>query len=270
MKARRLLGVILLAVATSVGLVAPAVATPYGPHTGDATTSQTRVVQGHSVQVSGDGFCPDTPVVVTVSQGSDTYITKTIQADSSGVAATSVTLTEIGRNHIKLTGCHPAGGTLVLSAAVQVLPHQASLHASEKKVHKGDTVDVRGRGFCKHTKVKVRVYDDGKRYQAKSIRADRHGKAATSIKLTRAGRNTITLEGCRKAGGQLLRSATVKVRKGHSFRSSPAAYMGDLAGSVQPTAYVVAGGSLLLLLGATQLMFARRRRSSAATIEPNG
>jgi hypothetical protein len=270
MKLHRLLGVILLAVATSVGLVAPAAAVPYGPHTGDATTSQTRIVQGHYVAVSGDGFCPDTPVVVTVSRGSATYIRKTIQADSGGVASTSVTLTQIGRNHIKLTGCHPGGGTLTLSAAVQVLPHQASLHASDKKVHKGDTVGVRGRGFCKHTKVKVQVYDDGRLYQGKAIHANKHGKAATSVKLTRAGRNTITLAGCRRAGGELLLSTTVKVRKGHSFRSSPAAYMGDLAGSVRPTSYALAGGSLLLLLGTTQLMLARRRRSSAATIEPNG
>jgi hypothetical protein len=270
MKLRRLLGVILLAVFTSVGLVAPAVATPYGPHAGDATTSQTRVVQGHSVAVSGDGFCPDAVVTVTVSQGSDTYITTTIQADSTGVAATTVTLTEIGRNHIKLTGCHPEGGLLVLSAAVQVLPHQASLHASDKTVHKGDTVSVRGRGFCNRTKVKVRVYDDGRLYKGKAIRADRHGKAATSVKLTRAGRSTITLQGCRKAGGELLRSTTVKVRRGHSFRSSPAAYLGDMTGNAQPTSYALAGGSLLILLLASQLMLVRRRRSSAATIEPNG
>jgi hypothetical protein len=270
MQTRRLLGVILLAIFTSLGLVAPAVAVPYGPHTGDATTSQTRIVQGHSVTVSGDGFCPDTPVVVTVTRDGATYIRKTIQANSSGVASTSVTLTRIGLNHIKLTGCHPAGGTLVLTAAVQVLPHQASLHASDHKVHKGATVDFWGRGFCRHASVKVRVYDDGRLYKGKRIRAHLHGMAATSIKLTRAGHSRVTFQGCRKAGGNLLMGTTVRVRRGNSFSSSPAAYMGDLAGSVRPTSYALAGGSLLLLLGATQLMFIRRRRSSAATIEPNG
>jgi hypothetical protein len=270
MKLHRPLGVILLAVATSVALVAPAAADPYGPHTGDATTSQTRIVQGQSVAVSGDGFCADTPVVVSVTADGSTYIRKTIQANGSGVASTSVTLTRIGLNHITLTGCHPAGGTLVLSAAVQVLPHQASLRASDHNVHKGATVDFWDRGFCRHASVKVRVYDDGRLYKGKRIRANSHGRAATSIKLTRAGDSRVTFQGCRKAGGNLLLGTKVRVRTATSFSSSPTAYMGDLAGSVRPTSYALAGGSVLLLLGATQLMFARRRRSSAATIEPNG
>jgi hypothetical protein len=270
MNLSRLLGVILLAVATSVGLVAPAVATPYGPHPGDATVSDTRVVQGDSVHVSGDGFCPGAVVQVTVSQGSHTYITTTIHADGGGVASASVTLTEIGRNRIRLTGCFPDGGTQVLAAEVQVLPHRASLHASDHQASVGDTVKVWARGFCRHAKVKVRVYDDGRRYQDKTIRAGSQGKAATSVKLTHAGRTTITFQGCRKAGGEALTSTTVKVRNGHGFRSSPAAYVGDMAASIQPGAYALAGGGLMLLFGAAQVMFARRRRSSSIQIDPNG
>ena len=124
-------------------------------------------------------------------------------------------------------------------------------------------MDVSGSGFCKNTEVLVRVYDDGHQYQAKSIQSDRHGKAATSIRLTRAGRTTITFQGCRRAGGDLLESATVRVRNAHSFNSSPMAYAGDLAGSLSPGRFALGGGGLLLVLfGAAQVMFARRHRSS--------
>jgi len=273
MSLRRLLGVTFLAIATSVSLVAPAAAAPYGPHTDSATVSTTRIVQGQSVTVSGDLFCPGTAVAVTVKQSNRTYISKTIHANSGGVASTTVILTRVGLNHITLSGCYSGGGgptTQVLTAAVHVVPHGGKVHVSDHKVNKGDTVKVSAKGFCKKAKVKVRVYDDGHRYQAKMIKANKHGKAATSVKLTRKGRTTITLEGCRKAGGTQVKSVTVKVRKAHSFSSSPAAYLGDIAGKPQPAALVVAGGALLLLLGAGQLMFARRRRSSAATIKPNG
>jgi hypothetical protein len=265
LKTRRLLGVMLLAVFTSFGLVAPAVAASYGPHTGSATVSKTRVVQGNTVRVSGAHFCANTAVKVTVTRNHDTYISRTIHANGSGVASTTVRLIRLGTNHIKLSGCYAgpdSNGHQNLSATVEVVPHGGSLHVSDRTVNMGDTVSVSGTGFCAHASVKVRVYDDGRRYQAKMIKANSHGKAATSVKLTRKGRTTITFQACRKAGGNALKSATVKVRKGHSFRSSPSAYMGDLARSVQPASYAVAGGSLLLLLGTTQLMLARRRRSS--------
>ena len=106
MKSPRLLSVFLLAVATSVGMVAPAVAAPYGPHTGSATVSKTRVVQGNSVVVRGDQFCAGDPVLLTVTQNRNTYIRRTIHANSSGVASTRVTLTRLGLNHLKLTGCY--------------------------------------------------------------------------------------------------------------------------------------------------------------------
>ena len=84
-------------------------------------------------------------------------------------------LTEIGRNHLRLTGCFPGGGNQALSAEVQVLPHSASLHASEEEVNKGDRVHVSGAGFCRTTRVLVRVYDDGHRYITRSIKSNRHG-----------------------------------------------------------------------------------------------
>lgn len=266
MKFRRLVGVILLAAATSVGLVAPAVAAPYGPHTGSATVSKTRVVQGHLVTVSGDHFCHGAAVKVTVTENRNTYRSKTIHANSHEVASTTVKLTHLGLNHLKLVGCYAVSGPnnrkQELTAAVNVVPHGGKLHVSDHKVNKGDTVSVSGKRFCKNANVKVRVYDDGHRYQAKMIKANSSGRAATTVKLTRKGHTTITFQACRKAGGNALKSATVKVRKHHSFLSSPAAYLGDKARSAQSAAFVVAGGALLLLFGAAQLMFARRRRSS--------
>ena len=53
------------------------------------------------------------------------------------------------------------------------------------------------------------------------------------------------------------------VRNAHSFRSSPVAYTGDLAGTLSPARRAMAcGGLLLVLFGAAQIMFARRHRSS--------
>ena len=53
------------------------------------------------------------------------------------------------------------------------------------------------------------------------------------------------------------------VRNAHSFRSSPVAYTGDLAGSLSPARSAMAGGGLLVVLfGHAQVMFARRYRSS--------
>ena len=272
MPLRRLLGVILLVAASSMGVVGPAVAKthhdhhhhhhPYGPHNGDATVSRTRVVQGDSVRISGDGFCSNASVVLTVSQGGDTYITETIQANRHGVASTSVTLTELGPNHLQLAGCRSRGGTQVLSAQVQVVPHTASLHVSRHTVNKGDQVEVSGSGFCTSTPVSVQVYNDGQAYQSESITSDGGGQAETSITLTRPGRTTITFQGCRSGGGDVLESATVQVRHGHSFRSSPVAYAGDLAGGVPPAGYGVLGAGLLLVLfGAAQVIFVRRQRS---------
>jgi hypothetical protein len=134
MHLRRLLGVIVLVSAGSLGLVGPAVAAPYGPHAGDATVNKTRVVQDHFVQLSGDGFCANASVAVAVSQGGDTYISRHVRANGAGVAATSVRLTELGRNHLKLTGCFSGGGTQVLSADVNVVAHAKAGHVSDKTV----------------------------------------------------------------------------------------------------------------------------------------
>jgi len=274
MRARRLLGIILLAIATSVALVAPAAASPYGPHNGSATVSKNRVVQGSTVRVSGDGFCAGASVHLTVKQNGKTLVSRTLTATSAGVAASNVRLNVVGLNHFTLTGCYRVhganNGTQVLTAAVTVVPHGGRLHVNHTTVHKGDTVTVSGKGFCKNASIKVRVYDDGTRYQAKKIRANSTGHASTSVKLTRKGTTTITFQGCRKAGGDALKSVTVRVKKSQNFAGGAAAFAGDITGKASTAGLVVAGGALMLLFGLGQLMFVRRRRSSAVLVEPNG
>jgi hypothetical protein len=259
------MGIVLVCGALGLGVTSPAVAGPYGPHTGDATVSKTRVVQGQTVRVGGDSFCPNTPVKVTVAQGGDTYIRKTIQSDRHGDASTTVRLTEVGRDTITLSGCYDRGGRQVLSATVRVVPHHGhKLRVSDSSVNKGDRVQVSGTNFCDNSRVNVKVYDDGRLYKENTIRADRRGDAETSIRLTRAGETTITFTGCDEEGGRLIESATVRVRDRHSFRSAPVAYAGEMAGRVPPAGYAGTGLALVLLLafGANHLMFARRRRSS--------
>lgn len=212
MSLRRTLGITLLATATSVALVGTASAAPYGPHTGSASVSRTRVVQDQSVTVSGDGFCASTAVKVRVTQGSKRLISRTITSSSSGVARTTQRLTKLGSNLITLSGCFPAGGTQVLSARVNVVPHSGALRADDHKVDRGDRVKVRAAGFCRSSAVLVRVYDDGHRYQSRTIRADRRGAASTSVQLTRSGRSMISLQGCRSKGGTALMTTEVTVR----------------------------------------------------------
>jgi hypothetical protein len=263
MHMRRVFAVLAVVAAGSLGVVSPAVAGPYGPHTGSATVSETQVEQGDSVQISGDEFCRRARVVFSATQGGDTYISGTIRTNRRGVASTEVTLTELGVNRLRLTGCWQGGGSQVLSAEVNVVPHTTALEVSDHTVNRGDRVDVSGSGFCRNTDVVVRVFDDGDRYQVKTIQSDRRGDADTSVRLTRAGRNTITFQGCSEGGGDILESATVRVRDHHSFRSAPVAYAGDLAGSLSPAGSALAGGGLLLVLfGAVQVLVARRHRSS--------
>jgi hypothetical protein len=262
MHLRRILGVLLLVAGTSLGLVGPAVAAPYGPHTGSATVSATRVVQGHEVRLRGDGFCPDALVNLTVQQGAH-VATRTIRANHAGSVAESVRLTVLGSNTLQLQGCFPpAPSEQLLSAKVVVVPHTGAARVSDHKVSKGHRVTVSTAGFCRNAKVRVRIFDDGRIYNSKSIHATRSGAARTTVSLTRVGRATITLTGCNKHGGTLVRTAHVRVVNARSFRASTAAYAGDVAGSISPLGVAAAGGGLLALFVMAQVTFARRRRSS--------
>jgi hypothetical protein len=242
--------------------VGPAVAAPYGPHTGAAAVSRTKAVQGQSVTVSGDGFCADSVVSVTVAKGSHVLARASVTASHTGAASSSVTLTTLGRTTLTLRGCfQPGVRDQVLTASVVVVPHSGAAQVSEDRVAKGDRVRVSANGFCRRATVRVNVADDGRGYQTKRIRANRSGAATTTIALTRVGRSTITLAGCRKGGGTLVKTVSVRVAKGSSLRASTAAYAGDVAGRVSPVGFAAVAG-VLALFGAAQLTFVRRRRSS--------
>lgn len=265
MAARRLLSLTVLVLATSVALVGPVAADPYGPSTGSATVSKTVVKQGQYVRVSGDDFCPNSLVRFTVRAGGDRYIDKTVFSDADGDVSDRLQLTGLGDNKIRLSGCYSNGGRQVLTATVRVIPHQGKAKVDDDKVNKGDRVTVSGGGFCARTDVTVTVSDDGTRYQQKTVEAGRGGQAERTVRLTRAGDTRITLDGCSARGFTQSLTASVKVRSAKTFRGSPAAYAQDVATQVPVTAYAVAGAGLLALFVGVQVAVTRRRRAGSSS-----
>lgn len=244
MSVRRFVGTLLLVAATSVGLVAPASADPYGPKPGSLRVSQTVVTQGERVTASGDGFCAYAGVRVSLTAGR-TESTYRIGADSRGVATTRLRLTKLGTNVIEMRGCWEGGGRQTLAAKVRVLPHQARGEVSRSTVHKGGKVTISARGFCRRTPVMARVFDDGVEYLDIKLRSNRHGRVTTTVRLNRVGTARITLQGCRARGGTQAYSDTVTVRRpARSFSSAPAALVHGAASRLTP----VGAGALGLLL----------------------
>ena len=125
MKFRPFLGTVAALAMTALvglGMASPALATGYGPESGSAKVSKTRVQAGGFVTVSGDRFCAGTRVILTVSRSGKVYITKTLRANSRGKVSTRVKLTKSGTNTIKLTGRQgDCTGSRVLNARVRVL-----------------------------------------------------------------------------------------------------------------------------------------------------
>jgi len=261
MPLRRLLSFIAIFLAASAAYVGPAAAAgPYGPHAGSARVNKTIVEQGGSVTVSGDGFCRNARVKVTVSVDGHRYITKRVRADGDGDVSATLTLTTLGSNTIRLSGCRRAGGTQSLFAYVRVIPHQGIATVSDAKVDKGDRVTVSGTKFCPNTDVVLRVYDDGARYKTLTIESTGSGKASTSVRLARAGFTRLSLVGCRKAGGTQALSAPVKVRSSTSFHASPTAVVDSLQPGRAGAQYVWLAG-IIVALGLGQLTLARLKRS---------
>ena len=264
MALRRLLGVLMLVVATSAALVGPASADtkPYGPKPGSITVSKTVVTQGHTVHVRADGFCANATVQVTVTAG-DSTTTFSETTGKHGVVTTDIRLTHLGTNTITISGCRMGGGRQTLTATVKVVPHRGKAHVSHSKVHKGDRVRVAASVFCPRARVIVKVLDDGREYKRLTLHSDRHGRVSTMVRLTRAGRTTLIMQGCRAKGGTQAYSATVKVSKrtSHSFSASPVAFVGAAASGAPAAAYAGLAGGLLVLFLFGQLLVGRRRRS---------
>jgi hypothetical protein len=255
----RLLSALLLVVGISVGLVGPAAADPYGPATGSASVSRTEVKQGQVVNVRGDGFCPGSTATVTVTADGDRYIRKEIIANRKGIASTRLSLTRLGQNVIELEGCRQGGGRQVLSATVRVKPWPGRAHAEGRTVSKGEKITVGGAGFCRKAPVVVTVLDDGKRYKRTTVRSNRAGEVQASVRLTRAGRTTIVMKGCRDEGWTQKLRTTVRVTKAGSASMSPTSVVRQAAANTPGGAPTVGVAALLVAFLAGQLVFARRR-----------
>ncbi|MGH3990257.1 MAG: hypothetical protein ACRDV1_15065 [Actinomycetes bacterium] len=232
MPVRRLLAALAVIAVSSVGLVAaPAVAGPYGPHTGSLTVSKTSIKQGESVRASGDRFCSNARVTVTVTEDGSTYIRKTIRAGSAGRASTTLRLTHLGSNIIKFSGCRKGGGTQVLSAKVRVSPYYGSAYVNDSRVNQGQSVKVWAYKFCRNASVKVTTYDDGRAYKSKTIRANGDGKATTWVKMSRAGQAMIAMSGCHRGGGTQVKKVNVWVRASGTTGSGNATVGGSSTGT---------------------------------------
>lgn len=91
------------------------------PISGGLNVSDTSVKPGGTVQVSGDGFTPGTPIDIEIF--SAPTLLKTVDADGAGSFSTSVTIpTSIspGSHTLSATGGAPSGDTLTLSAEITV------------------------------------------------------------------------------------------------------------------------------------------------------
>jgi hypothetical protein len=263
MALRRMLGVIMLVIATSAAMVAPAAAAgPYGPKPGAITVSKTLVTQGKSVVVRADGYRANVSVKVSVSSTGHRS-TFTEGSNGGGVVATRIKLTNLGSNTISISGADAVTGTQSLRTKVRVVRYHGNAHADDQSVTKGERVKVWSTGFCKSRSVTVRVLDDGNEYKRIMVRSDRKGHAGTTVKLTRAGTTTLILSGCRAKGFQQAHAVNIRVRNAtsKSFTASPSAYVGDVASGASPAAYAGLAGGLLVLFAAGQLVLGRRRRS---------
>jgi hypothetical protein len=266
MALRRLVGVFMLAVLTSAGLVGNAVADTYGPKPGTITVSSTVVTQGGSVKVRADGFCPETAAKLTVTVSGSRYRSSFLTGSNGrGIIYATVKLTETGSNKIQLSGCRAGGGGLVLAARVRVVPHEArNGKVDDHDVRKGDKVSISSEGYCRRSKVLVRVLDDGREYKRIQVRSDTAGKAAVRVRLTRVGTTTLVMSGCRATGGKQAYSERVTVRKAKnfSFSASPTAFVDQVTSGPGAAAYGVLAGGLVLLFAGGQLLVGRRRRTA--------
>jgi LPXTG-motif cell wall-anchored protein len=122
MSIRRLLaGAALGAVASVVSAVPASAAPSYPPVTGGLTVSATNVVAGSAITATGEGFAPNSKVMVTVvMQGMGVVRSFSVTADASGKVSAVVRLSVAGTATITFSGADPDGVPLVLSSTVLV------------------------------------------------------------------------------------------------------------------------------------------------------
>jgi hypothetical protein len=102
--------------------LAPAAAAQYPIESGTLTASQTVVVPGEEVEVTGGGFEPGTGVDIFFL--SEPVLLKSVTADAEGGIETTVEIPESateGSHTLEARGAAAGGGTLVLRAPVEVV-----------------------------------------------------------------------------------------------------------------------------------------------------
>ena len=112
---------VLMSIALLLALPAAAGAQQYPPNATNLTVSDSTVVPGQKITVTGTGFAPGATVVITFESTPVTLAT--VAADSGGTFSAVVTIptnATPGIHTIKATGAGADGGTLVLSAQVTV------------------------------------------------------------------------------------------------------------------------------------------------------
>lgn len=122
MKLRRLLAACTLAV-IGMGSLAPALAqssdSPYPPSVGNARLNRSRACQGQCVQFSGDGFAPNSDVVVT-DNGRRVGTARTNPRGSFSFRYCFADDAAVGRHELKGTGRESDGRTRTVTAVVEV------------------------------------------------------------------------------------------------------------------------------------------------------
>lgn len=116
MSLRRATTVALFALLALVGLGTAASAQPYPPSQGEGTVSRSRIAPGESVEFCGDGFAPDTEVVIT----DNGEVVDTVTTNADGEFCVTLTLEEPGTHVLAGTGTGADGEVRTVTATVVV------------------------------------------------------------------------------------------------------------------------------------------------------
>jgi LPXTG-motif cell wall-anchored protein len=117
MSLRRATIVALFGLLALVGLGGAASAQPYPPSEGTGVVSKTTVESGGTVEFCGDGFAPDSEVIIE-DNGTEVG---TVVTDENGEFCVTLTLTGAGTHVLTATGVGAGGEDRVVTATVTVV-----------------------------------------------------------------------------------------------------------------------------------------------------
>lgn len=117
--------ILALAVGLLVVLAPAALAQEYGPANGDLGVPAGNYGAGDAIELSGQGFLPDSEVLLALSANAtgDSFDLGTAATDSAGALSTSVSIPAglaPGEYTVSAVGVTPDGATLTLAGAVNV------------------------------------------------------------------------------------------------------------------------------------------------------